>query len=411
MTVFEQVKEAVTINQYLSIDEGNKVIRSPLRTDNNPSFSIFNEGRNWKDQSTSESGTIIDLVMQSHNVGLIEATQIIINQFNLPIQLGNKKEYTKEEKREFARAHNKRRLEKIDNEIKRLTDSPINKYQKKREAYGLQFEMYNYKEFLTKDQLTELLSIEDVNEKMFKLYTFKIKHPTLLMRDDCYYYLINKRGLRREVLNFYRVFSISHSFIQEINNGKHKTLLDSLGFSKSKMINFPIVFGFDEMMGINHNYNYYAFQLRAINRDSKSKTMFQAGRASPPIWGAERLAGVKNKKIYVTEGIIDAMSFASMDIKYNHPAIALTSINVKSPTADMIRLARDNILEFWLDNDNNPITRKASEDQYVELKKNLILNGVPAENIKKSSVLEEGDFKDANEFLQSITTIYEQYNS
>lgn len=51
---------------------------SPFRKDNNPSFSIFAEGKRWKDFGTGESGTVVDFVAKAQGVSVKEACQTVI---------------------------------------------------------------------------------------------------------------------------------------------------------------------------------------------------------------------------------------------------------------------------------------------------------------------------------------------
>lgn len=52
--------------------------RCPWRDDRNPSFSIHDDGRRWKDFSTDESGDVIDFIARAGGIDLAEATRRFI---------------------------------------------------------------------------------------------------------------------------------------------------------------------------------------------------------------------------------------------------------------------------------------------------------------------------------------------
>lgn len=63
--LFEKVKESLTIAEAwrklaLPGDPKRGVMRSPFRADKTPSFSIYGDGRKWKDHSTGDGGDVID---------------------------------------------------------------------------------------------------------------------------------------------------------------------------------------------------------------------------------------------------------------------------------------------------------------------------------------------------------------
>lgn len=53
--------------------------RSPFRDDRSPSFSVFAEGRKWKDHSTGERGDVIDFVAAALNVSLSESSKWLLD--------------------------------------------------------------------------------------------------------------------------------------------------------------------------------------------------------------------------------------------------------------------------------------------------------------------------------------------
>jgi len=78
-----QAKERLTIMEAWRLCNlpGQPVIgknRSPFRKDSNPSFSIFAEGKRWKDFGTGESGSVVDFVAKAHGIGTREACQTVI---------------------------------------------------------------------------------------------------------------------------------------------------------------------------------------------------------------------------------------------------------------------------------------------------------------------------------------------
>ena len=55
--------------------EAAKSCRSPFREDTNPSFSVFDDGRKFKDHATGESGDAIDFLARARNLSLAEWRQ------------------------------------------------------------------------------------------------------------------------------------------------------------------------------------------------------------------------------------------------------------------------------------------------------------------------------------------------
>lgn len=71
------LKDALTIPQvwqWLNLPgTPGKCCPSPLRPDKNPSFSVFCDGRKWRDHASGDSGTVIDFIMRALDVSLPEA--------------------------------------------------------------------------------------------------------------------------------------------------------------------------------------------------------------------------------------------------------------------------------------------------------------------------------------------------
>lgn len=59
-----------------------KSCKSPFRDDHNPSFSIFNNGKHWKDHATGESGNVVDFVAIAENISNSDACKWLINVAN-----------------------------------------------------------------------------------------------------------------------------------------------------------------------------------------------------------------------------------------------------------------------------------------------------------------------------------------
>lgn len=51
--------------------------KSPLRAENEPSFTVDRETNRWRDRGTNQKGSLIDLVMQMNNCGLRQACDIL----------------------------------------------------------------------------------------------------------------------------------------------------------------------------------------------------------------------------------------------------------------------------------------------------------------------------------------------
>ena len=69
--------------------EAGKICRSPFPTehkrgDANPSFSVFDEGRRWRDFATGESGTVIDLIVKARGCNLADAIRFIQERLGIP---------------------------------------------------------------------------------------------------------------------------------------------------------------------------------------------------------------------------------------------------------------------------------------------------------------------------------------
>lgn len=79
----EEIRNVYPI-QFAWLDEGFhkpgswKSCRSPFREDRHPSFSIFDEGRRWKDHGTDESGDVFDFVCKANHCDFREARELIL---------------------------------------------------------------------------------------------------------------------------------------------------------------------------------------------------------------------------------------------------------------------------------------------------------------------------------------------
>ena len=78
----KQIKDKYTCLDYL----GDRVVRktsegylcrAPWRDDNHPSLTVTPNGRGWHDLATGQHGSVIDLVMVDHGVGIAGACEIL----------------------------------------------------------------------------------------------------------------------------------------------------------------------------------------------------------------------------------------------------------------------------------------------------------------------------------------------
>lgn len=58
--------------------------RSPFRPDKNPSFSIYDQGRRWKDHATGQSGDVIDFIAMARQTGKGEALRVFLEMAGVP---------------------------------------------------------------------------------------------------------------------------------------------------------------------------------------------------------------------------------------------------------------------------------------------------------------------------------------
>jgi DNA primase len=52
--------------------------RSPFREDRNPSFSIYDHGRRWKDFATGKGGDVVDFCSQARNLSKEDGARLLI---------------------------------------------------------------------------------------------------------------------------------------------------------------------------------------------------------------------------------------------------------------------------------------------------------------------------------------------
>lgn len=65
-------------------DHGN--YRSPKHDDQSPSLSIYQDGKRWKDFSTDEGGTCVDLVMYVHDCDIGAAIKLLHEMYGIPLE-------------------------------------------------------------------------------------------------------------------------------------------------------------------------------------------------------------------------------------------------------------------------------------------------------------------------------------
>lgn len=84
MTAIEEAKSHFTIaeawNRLSLPGKPGKSIPSPFRPDKKPSFSVYDNGRKWKDFSTGENGDLTDFVAAALDVDLTAAAKWILAQ-------------------------------------------------------------------------------------------------------------------------------------------------------------------------------------------------------------------------------------------------------------------------------------------------------------------------------------------
>lgn len=73
------VADVPTVWTWLGLDgTPAKSCKSPLRDDRNPSFSVYDSGRKWRDHATGEGGDALDLVCAAANFDKSEASKWLI---------------------------------------------------------------------------------------------------------------------------------------------------------------------------------------------------------------------------------------------------------------------------------------------------------------------------------------------
>lgn len=58
--------------------------RSPFREDKTPSFSIYKDGRRWKDFATGQGGDVIDFIAMAREISTAEATRLFLDLAGVP---------------------------------------------------------------------------------------------------------------------------------------------------------------------------------------------------------------------------------------------------------------------------------------------------------------------------------------
>ena len=79
----QQIKDKYTCLDYLGGRVVKKVAngwlaRAPWREDRHPSLSVTPDGRGWHDLATGQHGSVIDMVMVHHGVGVEQACQLLM---------------------------------------------------------------------------------------------------------------------------------------------------------------------------------------------------------------------------------------------------------------------------------------------------------------------------------------------
>ncbi len=77
-----QAKELLTVTDAWSKlglpGEPKRSCRSPFRDERNASFSVFDEGRAWKDYATNKGGSVVDFIREALDCELAEAIRVTI---------------------------------------------------------------------------------------------------------------------------------------------------------------------------------------------------------------------------------------------------------------------------------------------------------------------------------------------
>lgn len=83
MTSLEQAKAQMSIDdawRRLQLPgEPGVSCRSPFRDDSRPSFSVFDDGRRWRDHATGDAGDVADFVAMALNVSLSDAARWMLD--------------------------------------------------------------------------------------------------------------------------------------------------------------------------------------------------------------------------------------------------------------------------------------------------------------------------------------------
>lgn len=73
----KEAKESLTIVDIWHMlglpGQPSKSCKSPFRRDKKPSFSVYDDGRRWKDFSTDEGGDVIDFIAKAKGISTGEA--------------------------------------------------------------------------------------------------------------------------------------------------------------------------------------------------------------------------------------------------------------------------------------------------------------------------------------------------
>ena len=83
-----------------------KACHAPFRPDRNPSFSVYDSGRRWKDHATGEGGNAADFLAKARNLSPGEACRKLIKLSSVPVRNENfrRKDRTEEGRRIKLRA-------------------------------------------------------------------------------------------------------------------------------------------------------------------------------------------------------------------------------------------------------------------------------------------------------------------
>lgn len=65
--------------------EPSRSCRSPLRDDRHKSFSVYDDGRRWKDHATDDGGDVLDFIAKVRGCSAVDALAIALGGLLVPM--------------------------------------------------------------------------------------------------------------------------------------------------------------------------------------------------------------------------------------------------------------------------------------------------------------------------------------